>query len=208
MDWITLCVLGCVVTYAFVKYVYPKRFQEFIMLPVNNKYFLVHGKNDQIRHPFNILLFAAQVISVSLFVFLILKLNNPEAAKTNPRLFVQICTGYSIFVFIKFSAEKIVGSIFSIDAIVNNYLYQKLSYRNILAVIILLVNIVFFYIVEPSITGIAIFMGIIVVFNCIALFYSYKTIGNLILSNFFYFILYLCAFEISPYILLYKVLLQ
>lgn len=206
MDWITLLLVGCVVIYAFVKYAYPKRFQEFIMLPINNKYFLVHGKNDQIQHPFNVLLFAAQIISVSLFIFLIIKLNNPESTKTNPWLFVQICTGYSIFIFIKFSIEKIVGSIFSIDAIINNYLYQKLSYRNLLAVILFVVNLVFFYIVEPSFTGIAIFLGIIVVFNCIVLFYSYKTIGNLIMSNFFYFILYLCALEISPYIILYKVL--
>jgi hypothetical protein len=206
MDWITLLLVGCVVIYAFVKYAYPKRFQEFIMLPINNKYFLVHGKNDEIQHPFNVLLFAAQVISVSLFIYLIIKLNNPESTKTNPWLFVQICTAYTIFIFIKFSIEKIVASVFSIDAIINNYLYQKLSYRNLLAVILFIVNLVFFYMVVPSFTGIAIFLGIILVFNCIVLFYSYKTIGNLILSNFFYFILYLCALEISPYIILYKVL--
>ena len=206
MDWITLFLVGCVVTYAFVKYVYPRRFQEFIMLPINNKYFLVHGKNDRIWHPFNVLLFAAQVISVSLFVFLILKFNNPETTKANPWLFVQICTVYSIFIFLKLSVEKIIASIFSIDSIVNNYLYQKLSYRNLLAVIIFIVNLVFYYMIEPSLTGIAIFLGIIVVFNCIAMFYSYKTIGNLILSNFFYFILYLCALEISPYVILYKAL--
>ena len=44
-----------------------------------------------------------------------------------------------------------------------------------------------------------------IVINAIALFYSYKTNGKLIITNFFYFILYLCALEISPYIILYKV---
>jgi hypothetical protein len=203
MDWITLLLLGCVVIYAVVKYAYPRRFQEFIMLPLNNKYFLVHGKNDQIYHPFNVLLFLTQVISVSLFAFLFLKLLHPEIINTNPFLFVQICSGYLFFILIKFSIEKIVGSVFSIDSIVNAYLYQKLSYRNLLGIVILIVNLFFFYTIEPTVTSMFVLLGIILIFNFIALIYSYKTIGSIILSNFFYFILYLCALEISPYIILY-----
>ena len=187
IDWVTLFLVGCIVLFSIAKYAYPKRFEEFVMLPVNNKYFLVHGKSDDIKHPFNLLLFVTQVISVSLFIFLLFKTEYPET-------------------LIKFLIEKIVGSIFTIDPLVNNYLYQKLSYRNLLAIAIFIGNLIFFYVLEPTKSSLFIFIIIIVILNCIALLYSYKIIGSLILHNFFYFILYLCGLEISPYIILYKAL--
>ncbi|MDC3229281.1 DUF4271 domain-containing protein [Flavobacteriaceae bacterium] len=38
------------------------------------------------------------------------------------------------------------------------------------------------------------------------LFINYKNYRSLIFSNFFYFLLYICALEISPYLILYKVI--
>ena len=176
------------------------------MLPLNNKYFLVQGKNDELKHPFNLLLFIAQIISVSLLIFLLLDFKSPELKSTNPWLYVQICSAYTFFILVKFSVEKIVGSVFSIDAIVNSYLYQKLSYRNLLGIVVFIGNLIFFYVIEPSTTCILIFLGFLLICNCFALFNSYKSFGKKILGNFFYFILYLCTLEIAPYLILYKTL--
>ena len=206
IDWITIFLTGCFVLFTVAKYAYPKRFDEFVMLPLNNKYFFVQGKNDDLKHPFNVLFFVAQVISVSLFIFFLLNYKSPELKETNPWLFVQICTAYSFFILVKFLVEKIVGSIFSIDAIVNSYLYQKLSYRNLLGIVVFIGNLIFFYVAEPSMTIILIFLGFLFIFNCFALFNSYKSFSKTILGNFFYFILYLCALEIAPYLILYKTL--
>ncbi|RMA66343.1 DUF4271 domain-containing protein [Ulvibacter antarcticus] len=204
LDWITLLLVSCLVLYAVAKSSYPRRFHEFIMLPLNSKYFFVHGKNDDIKHPFNLLLFIAQVISVSLFIFLYVKIKSPNILESNPWLFVQICSAYTFFVLIKLILEKIVGTIFNLDTIINSYLYQKLSYRNLMSILLFIGNLIFFYAVDPTLNLITIFVVLIILLNCIALYNSYKTFGNLILSNFFYFILYLCALEISPYIILYK----
>jgi hypothetical protein len=205
-DWITIFLTGCFVLFTVVKYAYPKRFDEFVLLPLNNKYFFVQGKNDDLRNPFNLLLFVAQVISVSLLIFFLLDFKNPELKATNPWLYVQICSAYTIFILVKFSIEKIVGSIFSIDAIVNSYLYQKLSYRNLLGIVVFIGNLIFFYVTEPSMTFILIFLGFLLILNCFALLNSYKSFGKKIKGNFFYFILYLCALEIAPYLILYKTL--
>ena len=207
MDWVTLCLMSCLILFTLAKFLYPKRFQEFILLFFTNKYFLVHGKNEDIKHPFNIILFITQIISVSLFVFLFLKISSPKTVESNPWLFVQICTGYIVFVLVKFSFEKIIGEVFSIGTIVNNYLYQKLSYRNLLGILFFIGNLFFFYVAEPSLNMLIATIVAMLALNAIALFYSYKTSGNLILGNFFYFILYLFALEISPYIILYKVLI-
>lgn len=207
IDWISLLMVVCLIILAVTKYLYPKRFQEFILLALSDKYFLVHGKSDEILHPFNILLFLVQLISVSLFVYLFIDIYNPEIIQNPQLLFAQICLGYVIFVLTKFLIEKLIGSIFSVNSVVNNYLYQKLNYRNFLALIFFIGNLFFFYSYKPSLAVVFTFMGIILISNLIFLFYSYKKNGNLILRHFFYFILYLCALEISPYVILYKVLL-
>ncbi len=203
-DWATFLLGGCFVLFALSKYFYPKRFHEFLLLPITNQYFFVHGKNDELNHPFNMLLFVAQIISVSIFVFLLFEVFNPTKVKQNEWLFIQICTAYTAFILIKYSLEKIVGTIFSLDEMINQYLYQKLSYRNFLGILFFISNLFFLYIVTPTATTLLVFSCCIVLLNAIALLYSYKKSGNLILRNFFYFILYLCALEISPYIILYK----
>lgn len=203
-DWTTYLLLGCFVIFALAKYYYPKRFQEFYMLPLTNQYFFVHGKDDELNHPFNMMFFAVQIICVSIFAFLLFEVFNPNEVENNKWLFIQICTAYTVFVLIKFSLEKIVANIFSIDAVINNYLYQKLSYRNFLGILFFIGNLYFLYVYPPTPTGILVFGGFVILLNAIALLYSYKKNGKLILSNFFYFILYLCALEISPYIILYK----
>lgn len=203
-DWATYLLVGCFALFALAKYFYPKRFHEFAMLPVSNQYFFVHGKDDQLAHPFNMMLFAVQIFCVSIFAYLSIGVLRPAAVLSNPWLFLQICSAYSIFILAKFSLEKIVGNIFSMDGIVNNYLYQKLSYRNFLGLLFFIGNIFFLYAVRPTEMAILIFWGTTLVLNAIALIYSYRVNGKIIRSNFFYFILYLCALEISPYIILYK----
>lgn len=203
-DWATYLLVSCFVLFALSKYFYPKRFHEFSLLPITNQYFFVHGKNDELNHPFNMMLFVAQIISVSIFVFLLFSVFNPSEVQKNEWLFLQICTAYSVFVLVKFSLEKIVANIFSLDVLMNNYLYQKLSYRNFLGILFFIGNVFFLYVFPPTVIAIAIFGGFVLAMNAIALLYSYKKNGKLILGNFFYFIVYLCALEISPYIILYK----
>lgn len=199
--------MGCLLLMVLAKQFYPKRFHEFIMLPLSNKYFLIQGKNDELSHPFNLLLFLLQVISVSLFIYLFLKIYDPLLPQQHPSLFVQIVTAYIVFAGIKFSIEKIVGDIFSIDGLVNNYLYQKLSYRNLFGVLFFIANLLFFYVVEPTLLVLIILSSVVLIANALILFYSYKSNRTILLSNFFYFILYLCALEISPYVIMYKAFL-
>ncbi len=206
IDWVIITLVICLVVITLAKHFYPRQFQQFITLPISDKYFLVQGKSEAIVHPFNILLFIGQVLSVSLFIYLFFEVFKPQTTNTNEYLFIQICTCYTVFVFVKFCVEKIIGTAFSLDTAINSYLFQKLSYRNLISLLIFILNLFLYFIIEPTIIILFVFLAIIAVFNGIALFYSYKTNRNLIISNFFYFILYLCALEISPYFILYKTL--
>ncbi|WP_353963177.1 DUF4271 domain-containing protein [Aequorivita marina] len=199
-DWATYLLVACFVIFALAKYFYPKRFHEFSLLPFNNQYF----KYDQLGHTFNMMLFACQVICVSIFIHLLFMAYNPAETANNDWLFIQICTGYIVFVLIKFSLEKIIGNIFSLDELINKYLYQKLSYRNFLGILFFIGNLFFLYAFPPTALRLVIFASIMILLNASTLFYSYKKKRKLIMDNFFYFILYLCTLEIAPYIILYK----
>jgi len=75
-----------------------------------------------------------------------------------------------------------------------------------MSVLLLILLFIVTYITPINKEIMLVFCLVTAVVNAIALFYSFKTNGKLIITNFFYFILYLCALEISPYIILYKVL--
>lgn len=200
LDWVTLIMVGCILIIAILKVIYPKRFNDFIRLPVSNNYFLAKGKSEELRHPFSILLFIIQLISISLFINLFFL----EKGKANVLLFLQILFVVFVFIIVKTSIEKIIGTIFSIEKLIDHYIYEKLSYRNFLSLLLIIANLIFYFSIKPDLNTLLILTGILFLVNMLILSYSYKNYRSLIFSNLFYFLLYICALEISPYLILYK----
>ncbi len=200
LDWVTLIMVGCILIIAILKVIYPKRFNDFIRLPVSNNYFLAKGKSEEVRHPFSILLFVIQLISTSLFVNLFFL----EKGKANVFLFLQILFVVFVFIIVKTSIEKMIGAIFSIEKVIDHYIYEKLSYRNFLSLLLIIINLIFYFSIKPDLNILLILTGILFLVNMLILSYSYKNYRSLIFSNLFYFLLYICALEISPYLILYK----
>lgn len=192
--------VGCILIIAILKVIYPKRFNDFIRLPVSNNYFLAKGKSEELRHPFSILLFVIQLISTSLFVNLFFL----EKGKANVFLFLQILFVVFVFIIVKTSIEKMIGAIFSIEKLIDHYIYEKLSYRNFLSLLLIIINLIFYFSIKPDLNILLIITGILFLVNMLILSYSYKNYRSLIFSNLFYFLLYICALEISPYLILYK----
>ena len=202
LDWITFILVGCVILVTVLRVVYPKRFDDFIKLPISNNYFLTKGKFEELKHPFSVLFFLIQVLTLSLFIFLFFL----EKREVSATIFIKITLASFIFILIKTCIEKLIGSIFDIETIINNYIFTKLSYRNFISLFLIVLNFIFYFSVEPTILLLFIFSGFIVVLNLFILFINYKNYRSLIFSNFFYFLLYICALEISPYLILYKVI--
>ena len=202
LDWITFILVGCVILVTVLRVVYPKRFDDFIKLPISNNYFLTKGKFEELKHPFSVLFFLIQVLTLSLFIFLFFL----EKREVSATIFIKITLASFTFILIKTCIEKLIGSIFDIETIINNYIFTKLSYRNFISLFLIVLNFIFYFSVEPTILLLFIFSGFIVVLNLFILFINYKNYRSLIFSNFFYFLLYICALEISPYLILYKVI--
>ena len=202
LDWITFILVGCVILVTVLRVVYPKRFDDFIKLPISNNYFLTKGKFEELKHPFSVLFFLIQILMLSLFIFLFFV----EKGETSAKVYIKITMASFVFILVKTSIEKLIGSIFSIETIVNRYIFTKLSYRNFISLFLIALNFIFYFALEPNMEVLVMFTGIIIVLNLLILFINYKNYRSLIFSNFFYFLLYICALEISPYLILYRVI--
>src|SRR5690606_19509446 len=145
----------------------------FLLLPFTNKYFLVHGKTVEIFVPFNMLLLGTQLFSVSLFVFYLIVNFSEDYTFQDTVLFVQVFCFYTLFVAVKFYIEKIIGDLFSIEDKVNNYLYVKLSHKNWLTLLVVVINFLVFYTFRFNMLFAVVCISLIVLLNVFLLFYCF-----------------------------------
>ena len=205
-DSITIMILVAFLLLVICRTYFPQRFQDFSLLFATNKYLLLKGREPKLFHPFNLLLFAVNIISVSLFIFIVYQQLYPLEAGISKVIFIRIATAYATFILLKFSVEEIMANILSVDKKMNYYLFHKLSYRNFMAMLLLPLNIIFIYIWEPSLMTLYISIGFLLFLNILSLSGIILKNRQYIMRHWFYFILYLCALEIGPYFILYKLI--
>ncbi|MDO7137368.1 DUF4271 domain-containing protein [Algibacter lectus] len=199
-----LLIIGMAVI-AIAKLTAPKRFTDFTFVVINSKYLNIYARDQKFFDKFDALLFGNLILSASVFSYIVYK-HTYNITDVSINLMFKIAVGISVFILIKVLLERLLGSIFSIDGLVDQYVFQKISYKNFLGVILLPINGLLLFTLSPTTQVIYGFIGLLVLVNLIGLITSFKRHQNLIKNNLFYFILYLCALEIAPYLFLYKVL--
>ena len=203
-EWITILLVLCLFLLATAKLLFPSRFTDFLITPGSFKYLTIYSREQKFFDLFDGLLYTNFAISVSLFGFLLYKYQI-DPIDFELFLFFKIVFGVATIVLIKILLERLIGSVFDIDELVDNYLFQKTSYKNYIGIILLPINALLVYSLIPTKLIFTIIIAALALVNIIGFVTSFKTHQKLIISNLFYFILYLCAFEIAPYIILYKV---
>jgi hypothetical protein len=198
-----LLILGLIIV-ALAKLTAPKRFDDFVLVIGNDKYLKIYSRDQKFLDTFDALLFFNFVLSISIFCFIVYQqVTNTNAVSENTIFKLSVSIG--IFILIKVLVERLIGSLFEIDKLIDQYIFQKISFKNYLGLILLPVNALFLYSFQPSLPIIYTIIILFFIINIIGLVSTFKTNQSLIKNNLFYFILYLCALEIAPYIILYKV---
>lgn len=204
-DWITLIFLGLMLILVFVKTRYPEEFFNFRRILVSNKYFTENKKSPKVLGFFGFFLFFAQVLILSLGLYvLILALGLSNDATFV--LFVKVFAVYSVFIASKYFIEKILGTLFSIESILDSYIFFKITFKNFLALCLLPLLILLSYFWHAPTIFLNFAAGLFLVFNALFLVFFYHKKRKQISSDLFYFILYLCTLEIAPYYILYRVM--
>ncbi len=203
-DWIIFVCMGCFILMAIAKRLFPERSLEFSKLPISNKYFLAQGRSTELKHPFTIILWIAGVANLSLFIGFLLIPQEKDPLSLEISSFIQIAAVVSGFILVKVLLEKLVGTVFDIESLINQYIFEKISYINLLSVFLFIANVIYILGYHDSKIVLWVVLAVTAAILMLSLLHSYKTNEQLIFSNFFYFILYLCALEISPCLIVYK----
>ena len=201
-EWFTIFIVAGLVLLTLSKFLFAKRFDDFLAVIGNSKYLKIYAREQKFIDGFDALLFLNLVLSISIFSFLTYsEFINP--AEFDLTQFFKLLFGVGALALIKVLVERLVGSLFEIDALIDAYLFQKTTYKNYSGLILLLVNILIIYTISPSKGVIYAVIVLIFLINLIGFITSFKSYQKVLLTNLFYFILYLCALEIGPYIILY-----
>lgn len=201
-DLIVILLSSCFLLIVVSRLLFENRFYDFFELLKNGKYLVIHSKKGYNYDLFNSIFLGIQLIALSVFI--------TEYLPNANFFFTQHIFYCFIFllglIICKYLAEKLLFVILGIEHIYDHVAFQKITFRNLIGVLLLVINVLLFWIFDFSETIVSILATIIMLLYVTTTIIVYRNHLSIILNNLFYFILYLCALEISPYILLYKLL--
>jgi len=202
IDWATVLFILTLATIVINRITFPNRFEDFIKLAFSNKYLSTYRDSNNMKSSFTISMFFVQMISLSLFIHYIISATGITALNDFVS-YARILSILMFFVLVKYFVEKIIAVCFNIEEFTDQYNLVKVSYRSFLGLVLLPIVAILFYNRFSFDYFIWIVMGIFILFNIILFVLLLKNYQKLFSNFLFYFILYLCTFEIAPYVILY-----
>lgn len=203
-DWLTLMLIGAIVVMGILRYWFPKRMGELLLLPINDKYFALEGRQKTLLHPFNVSMLLLQLIAFGLLLSGLKSMDNSESLNLQFKEFTGGVFLISLYLSIRYSLDWCIGFVFNCQKVLATYRYQRLSFHHLISIAMILLMATLFFTRLPMeiIWG---FVSLVLIFTLVAtVIYSVRRNSATIMNNFLYFILYLCALEIAPYVMLYQ----
>ncbi len=204
-EWFTVFTIVGLFAIVTAKFINTLRFNDFLYVIGNSKYLKIYTKDQKFIDQFDSLLFINLALSFSVFTYFAYS-TFISPIPFDIISFLKLLFAISTIIIIKTLLERLIGSLFEIDSLIDNYLFQKTTFKNYSGLVFLIANLFLLYTyIYVDIVIISAF-SLVCLINLIGFLTSFKNYQKLINPNFFYFLLYLCALEIGPYILLYKVI--
>ncbi len=204
-DWITIILLIIIGLLIYNKTKYPVRFKSLQTLLYNNSYINNYSKSTPlILNAFNITCYFIFILIASLLLFVIINLKS--LTLNGDESFLRILLYVFSFVIIRSIIGFLLAFLFEKENEQQYFTFTKLSYLGNFCLLILPLLIINFYINSVYFSQFLIITAVLLL-----LFYYFLQIKNnqkLVFSKMFYFILYLCALEISPFIIIYKLIIK
>jgi len=208
IDWITVLIFSSLLFIVIAKGLFYNRFLNFIILPFNNKYIFMYSKKEKLINWFQFFFTLFLMVNFSLFVFFIWKSFMQSTEETDLVMFPVILGSLIGFILLKIILQLGNGFIFGANRTISEIIFKKLSYLNHSALIMFLANVILAYLLKDSKLVIYVALALILLVNGIGWVTILRNHQKFITNNFFYFILYLCALEIAPFIIIGSYLKQ
>ncbi|ETN93777.1 protein of unknown function [Zhouia amylolytica] len=196
--------VGCLVLMTFAKATDEGRFPLFISIFYSEKYFKVYSKEKSHTHNwFNIFLLLVQVITLGFLC----KISIDFFDLSIQANILTITAFILLVILFKYYLEKTIATVFNINSFAESYHFEKLSYLNLSCLLSLpFITLLIYSDLNKKILFFST-ISLFILLNVISFVLILKNHQKIIRYNLFYFILYLCALEIAPILILVKVLL-
>ncbi len=202
LDWMTLVLFISMIVIALGKYFYHTKFLNFVILPFNDKYVLLHNKKGQLFNWFHILFTVFQIINLAFFIFLSLKAFDAIPSENHQNVFLLVLAFLVLFQIVKLALQFIKGFVFNTQGLISELVFSKTSYLNHSSILLFISNVILVYIFRDSKLIIYATIILILLVNGIGVIKLLKNYQKAMFPYFVYFILYLCALEIAPLVII------
>ncbi|MGC1514802.1 MAG: DUF4271 domain-containing protein [Maribacter sp.] len=201
-DWITLTLLGSLLFPLIAKSLDYSRFISFIILPFNNKYIGMYTKKEKLFNRFHLFLSIFQIINTTLFLFFLWRIFIRPTNEKSPLMFPMLLAAVFLFISAKTIVQLFNGFVFNNYKTFQELIFKKLTYLNYSGIILFLANVLMAYVFIDSKVVVTIALILFAIINIIGWVTVIRNHQKFIASYFIYFILYLCALEIAPLVIM------
>ena len=201
-DWIGILVLLSMLLPVLAKTFFYSRFINFIILPFNNKYIFMYNKKEKLLNWFHVLFTIFMFINLSVFVYLAGEVLFSKPSDGNTYSYPLILGCLLGFILLKVVLQLMNGFIFGSNKTMGELIFKKLSYLNYTGIVMFMANLILGYTLSDSRIVVFVTIFLILSINVIGWVTLLRIHQKFITNYFFYFILYLCALEISPLVII------
>jgi len=204
-DWITIVFLLILTIITVLKYNYSERFTKLFSLLYSDKYYTDYVKtNPLILNKFHLLFLLVIFLNISMLIYFGFQVIDPPFFGNGFYTFTRIIAVVVSFIFLRHIIGFVLSEIFDLNDQQKQLTFLKLSNLSLLSLLLFPLLIYLNYNVGPY-HNTMISIGIIFTLILFLIHY-YKLLkkDKLNFNNLFYLFLYLCALEIAPLIVIYK----
>ena len=185
-----------------VKSINRRRFSDLIRLFTNSNYLRIYLKEHRFLDIFDFILFFNFIINCTAYAYVLYgSFINLIEISTNK--FATISIAIIIFLALKLILKLLIGYLFDLHKTISILIFQQISTINFIGIMLLPINLLLVFGLNFDIKWIILSIILIATTILNGMLKTIQTNLNFVLSNFLYFILYICTLEIGPYVIIY-----
>jgi hypothetical protein len=205
-DWITYIFLGLFLTISMTRLLFHERIIHTFGLLVYKRFLnsYYNPEANVILNTYQSIMFMMQLVILSLLLYFVNTTFQLTPSMRGFMGFLEIMGVLVLYFLLRFHLGFIVAIIFDFKQLHIRLIYEKTNYLSWAVLWVLPFLILYVYALdfnETFLTGILLFFCLLLIMRYLLLISNNK---KLLFGGLFYFILYLCALEIAPLIIILK----
>jgi Domain of unknown function (DUF4271) len=204
-DWITIIFMLVLVLITILKYSFNERFTKLFSLLYSEKYYTDYIKtNPLLFNNFHIYFFFIINFNISLFIYFIFKAYSPINIKNDFQFYSLILLILISYIILRYLLGVLLAYVLDIYYDQKYFTFLKISNLSLISILLFPLLILINYSVGIFHKFLIIFGLVTVLILFIIRYFILVKNEKLNFNNLFYLFLYLCALELSPFIVIYK----